>query len=768
MSAVNPLNPAHNPQLAGILSSVPMPNVPISNPRRVIIGGLDGGFSVEALAAQEGIALGGGAANGGQVLVGGAGAAAGAAVAATPADGAQPTAPPGASTGAIGSGAAGTAIVATPTAGTPAATATTTPATTTGTGQTGSPLAKAISGFGKANRGEPIRASIDGAEFGFPSFRASARSHTAPQITWGPGWKKVEKDGLWYMEHPNGSKAVPAVEYRITPNPADKVQTIKVTNGWGKKFPDGSILVFDRKEGPYRLDPKGNKHRVPFGNVEIGGVKVRVFEAAVVRTLDPNGKVDVFDSRGNRSTGSDRWNMSGGVGAADAGATMGGGKTDAGPSAQGGGAPGKVVGNGGPDVAMVTRDVQKLTALARELVGEIQSGNVDPARLASLQAQLATLPSGILQAAGAAGTMTTAGNPSTRTQVGGASGSAMGQPPAPGSSDGVTVAAGGNVTAPVAGVDANATTRELAAGTSVKLAAASIPADLQGRQARFAQLPDAVQAAVATAFGSDQGAGAFSPDRLVAFGSDGTVRVVDAGTIYLRHQVQVRGAGPGEDRAMTMRPGRQPGSVGSSGAMPVTTTPTVQGGGGSTVGSRGPGASSTVSSSAGTRPASRIELFPAGGETRHVDFGGITGSFTWNTLPPKARAALGELLRTGSDGAATAFASRTGSGWAIDPNAMIVIDAGFASFPNGLSMSRRAATALRPTDTPPVPASGGAARPDAHEARRPPVSGGGGPAAAPAAAPPVPTGPSSSSSSGPGSGAPAAAHEHSGGGGHAH
>lgn len=760
MSAVNPLNPAHNPQLAGILSSVPMPNVPIANPRRVIIGGNDGGFTVEALAAQEGIALGGG---GSQVHVGGFGASSAAGGAATPADGAQPAGP----TGATGSGTApGTTVVATPTSGNPATTST--PANG-GAGETGSPLAEAISGFGKANRGEPIRASIDGAEFGFPSFRASAKRNTAPAISWGPGWKKVEKDGLWYMEHANGSKAVPAVEFRITPKPADQVQTIKVTNGWGKKFPDGSILVFDRTEGAYRLDPKGNKHKVPLGNITIGGVRLRVFEASVVRTLDRDGRVDVFDSRGNRSTGSNRWNMAAGVGAADAGATMGGGKTEAAPSTAAGGAPGKLVGSGSADIGAVTRDVQKLTGLARQLVGEIQSGNVDPARLASLQAQLATLPSGILQAAGAAGTMTTTGTttgqPSTQLQPGGVQGDAAGQPPAPGSSDGTTVASGGGA-APVAGVDANATTRQLAAGASVKVAAGVVPSELHGKQARFGQLPEAVQSAVATAFGSDQGAGAFAPDRLVAFAADGTVRVVDAGVVFLRHQVQVRGAGPGEDRAMTMRPGRQPGSVGSTGVRPAGTTPTVGGGGGATVGDR-PGTGG-VATAGGSSSATRIELFRAGGETRHVDFGGITGSFTWNTLPPKARAALGELLRSGSDAAAKAFASRTGAGWAIDPNAMIVIDAGFATFPNGLAMTRRAGSgaAPRPSLAPPVVAGGGSAatpRPDAHDATRPPVAGGGS-ATRPSVAPPVPTGTGSAS----GSGSSGVAHAHSGSGGHAH
>lgn len=712
MSPINTNNPA-NPQLTGILATTPMPiATPLPN-ASVNIGAIDGGgFSVNTNPTMPGAGSAG--------VIGGAGTTPTAGT--TLAPGAQPPPPgsgtvlPGVSTAATAAPAAATVpVAATPVTTTPAATETQT------VPENGSPLANAISGFGKANRGEPIKASIDGATFGFPSFRASGRSNTAPAINWGPGWKKVEKDGMWYMEHPNGSKAVPAVEYRITPKPADKVQTIQVTNGWGKKFPDGSILVFDRKEGPYRLDPKGNKHKVPFGNITIGGVKVRVFEASVVRTLDINGKVDVFDSRGNVSKGSSRWNMAEAIGSANAGAAIGGGKG----GVEAGGPPGKTVGGGDPSVQL-TKDIQKMTGIAREIIGEIRSGSVDPARLASLQAQLATLPSGILQAAGAAGTMTTPGTivaqPVTETEV----------------------TAGGGATPPVAGVDANATTKELAAGESVKIDPAAIPVELRGKQARFAQLPEAVQQAVATGFGSDQGAGAFAPDRLIAFNADGTVRVVDNGIVFTRHQVQVRGAGPGEDRAITMRPGRQPGaarpSSAASGAAD-TARPSAAAshatGGGAAAGASG----ATVANGGGA--AKKIELFAPGGEVRHVDLGGISGTFTWKSLPASARAVINDLLRSdSSDPAAKAFATRTGAGWAIDPTAMIVIDAGFATFPNGLSMSRRAvsATSVPPVGVPTAAGGGaGSSAPEAHDATRPPVSGGGGGAAAsPSAPPPIP------------------------------
>jgi hypothetical protein len=671
MSTINP-NVATNPQLAGILATVPMPAASLSPTGSVSIGPAGTGFNITAgpLAGGDAQAITGG----GQILIGGGGI--------SPAVGAQPAAP----NAAVQPG------VLTPTPATPATTtpATTTPATTSdATGDNGSPLTQAVSGFGKASRHEPIRASIDGATFGFPSFNASAKTTTAPAITWGPGWQKVERDGMWYMEHANGSKAIPAVEYRITPRPADQVQSIRVANGWGKKFPDGSILVFDRKEGPYRLDPKGNKHKVGLGNITIGGVRVRVFEASVVRTLDPNGRVDVFDSRGNVSKGSTRFNLAAALGAADAGATMGGG------------APGKLV--GGSDPSKLTADVQRLTGIAREILDEVRSGNVDPARLASLQAQLSQLPSGILQAAGAAGTMASDG-----TTVGGVNG-----PPAPGTSGGGTT-----TTTPTPGRDANATTKDFAAGTTAKLAAAP-PSNLHGMQARFAQLPEDVQQSVATAFGSDRGTAAFRADQLLAFDADGTVRLVEGGTVYLRHQSQVRGAGPGEDRAMTMRPNRQPGGTGNA---QVTTRPDVAGGG-------------AVVGDGGAAPA-RLQLFAAGGEARHVDLGGINGSFTWRTLPARAREAILEVLRSGDDAASKAFASRTGGGWSIDPNAMIVIDAGFASFPNGLSMSRGTARPA-PTPTPiPAPAPAPARAPAPAPAPVPtpaaPVAGGGQAGAPPA------------------------------------
>jgi hypothetical protein len=375
MTSVNSSTPASNQQLLGITGTIPMPNRD-----GILADGSAFSFSPDGM-----FSLGGNTGNGYSITNGtnpvptpvSSQASGTIAVGGGPlANGAQPPVP-----GALGTvpGAANTTNVS----GTTAA-ATTTPTTNTDTG-----LTMETTGFGRADKDATMFVNVGaGARFSFPAFNTSAKSLTAPEIAWDPSWKRVEANGMWYMQAPNGVKAIPAVEYRMTPSPAEKVQNVKVANGWGKKFPDGTILVFDRKEGPYKLDPKGNKTRVELGTHTFGGVKVRVFEASVVRTLDPSGKVEVFDSRGNASKGSERGRFAQALGAADAGATMGGGKasTDSGPSTISGG--GKLVSGGGLTAEQLTGDVQHITEVARGILAEVRSGNVDPARLASLQAQL--------------------------------------------------------------------------------------------------------------------------------------------------------------------------------------------------------------------------------------------------------------------------------------------------------------------------------------------------------------------------------------------
>jgi hypothetical protein len=753
MTSINPNATPTSAQLTGIVNSTPMPNVtgtladgsPFNlSPGNLTLGGATGNaFSIvngtpqgaAATPAATPAATGGIAVGGGDTAL---------------ANGAQPPLPPGVGT----PGTANTAATTPAVPGTTAASTTTPTSTNLPTIEEPSGSGSA-EGFGRANRNATMKVTAGGADFSFPSFNASAKSNEAPAIHWGSGWKRVEVNGMWYMESPAGTKAIPAVEFRMTPKPASKVSTIHVANGWGKKFPDGSIVVFDRTEGAYKLDPKGNKTKLELGTHTIGGVKVRIFEASVVRTLDKAGKVHVFDSRGNTSAGSDRGRLAAAVAAADAGASIsGGGKatTDSGPSTDSGG--GKVAAGGGTtvDPAALTGNVQRLTGIARGILDEIRGGNVDAAKLASLQSQLNELPAGILQAAGAGGSVpgvlaasTTSSTPAT-----------PGAPPAAGTNgDGTppTVGGGGttvSASSPVAGVDANAATKNLAAGATAKLAG-SVPAAYVGHAVRFGQLPADVQASISTAFGSSRAGGAFTADQVFNISADGSATLVAAGKVFLRDPLGVRGAGPGEDIALTVRPGRQPGD-----RRPTASDSAIAGGGAATststsaphVASHSPTGIPSVAGHAtsvhavhathathavtggGASTTRSIQLFPAGGEMRSEGLGGITGTFTWKTLPAKAKDAILAYLRSNATAAGKAFASRTGAGWSFDPNAVIVVDAGYASFTGGLTMARSAAatSAGGPTSgtgIPPVSGGGPTSNPVGHDATRPPVTGGG-------------------------------------------
>ncbi|MEO6866701.1 MAG: hypothetical protein ABI200_01630, partial [Gaiellales bacterium] len=258
--------------------------------------------------------------------------------------------------------------------------------------------AVSVSGFGAADRGSTMAAKLgNGSTFSFPSFNSTKRSSAAPNVTWGDSWKRVDKgDGFFYMQDADGNKAVPAVEWRMTPSPLSAAKTIKMAHGWGKKLPDGTVIVFDKTQGPYTLDPKGGKHKLTPGTHIFGGVKVRIFEASVVRVLEPNGAVSVFDSRGNHGAGTPRTtDPNAGSANAAGGATMAGG------------ASGVPVAAGGPtDPAALAAQISKITDVARGLLQQVQGGKIDTGALQALQAQLSQLPDGIRQAIGGAGVST--------------------------------------------------------------------------------------------------------------------------------------------------------------------------------------------------------------------------------------------------------------------------------------------------------------------------------------------------------------------------
>jgi len=166
MTSINPNAPAPNQQLAGILSSVPMPtprpvptdaaSFPLAPGGLLMVGTPT--TNVPVAGSEEPPAPGG--------ITGGGD---------TPPAGAQPGAP------TIGN------AVATPVADS-------TPRIDAGpvTAQ-----AAASSGFGTAERAKPMVVTVGDAKFSFPSFRAAARSNTAPEISWGAGWKRVESGGMW-------------------------------------------------------------------------------------------------------------------------------------------------------------------------------------------------------------------------------------------------------------------------------------------------------------------------------------------------------------------------------------------------------------------------------------------------------------------------------------------------------------------------------------------------------------------------------------------
>ena len=832
MASIPPTSPSANAQLNGIVNTVPQPRGPAAT---------FGGATPFTLEPHVALTLGGAgtppftitagdatgvAGGGGAPAAGAQPPAPGAAPAATPPAGAAAAPAPAAPTtpapliAALGlspgtplpDANAAPVTVGTPAAGAApvggAAAAGTTPvpgaaavaAGTDGARPGSKPVSKAVavSGFGKAQRAKKIKASVNGATFSFPSFKATSKQLAAPKPTWGPGWKRVEKDGLWYMQHANGTKAVPAVEWRVTPQPLEKAQMVKVANGWGKKFPDGSLLIFDKKEGPYTLDPSGAKHAIKPGTHTIGGVKVRIFEATVVRTLETSGAVSVFDSRGNHGAGTPRGRATGALVSAGGGVDQlgnapgkdastqaggapakGGGSIDGAPPAKGGGA------TGSPE-AMAAR-VQELTGVARKLLDQVRSGSLDPAALQSLQAQLSQLPAGILQAAGAAGTMTGDAStilPAGTSSVAGASGAGTTGTTAPGTTAPGTTAPGATVAAvsgagvgastPVANRDAQAdAVKTLAAGATATVTG-GLPAEFTGKQARFGQLPEDVQVKIATAFGSDQGTKALEADTMVAIGSAGAVSLPDGATLFAKHVALIRGAGPGEDLALTMRPTRQPGSTGtfaSAAAMgggassatgdrptsaprpggsvkkqPKKTATAVAAGGGATHAHGAHAMSSTAATA-----KRKIQVFAPGSSLKAAGLAGIEGSFTWKTLPAAGRTAISDWLAANpNSGPAKAFASRTGSGWSIDPAAVIVLGAGTASFLQGLAVVRaqaKAAPAVQavrpvtgggaPTVAPAPAGSSASAQPVGHDATRPPAAGGPVPSS-PGTAPPAP------------------------------
>lgn len=278
---------------------------------------------------------------------------------------------------------------------------------------------------------KPIVIGIGSASFSFPSLDKSNKSVNAPKVTFGPAWKAEGK----YMVHPNGTKAYPGVQNRIS-LPVGKGQPVTTPHGKGHKLPDGSVVGIDKAGKPFLLHKDGHLEPLDKGVHTIGGMKIRVFEAATVNVVTPDGRFMRYDSRGNVRLG-----RGAAARALDAGAAMGGGPVAA-------------------TTAPKTREefLQQQLAIAKELLGKLQNGTATEADVAQIQMLLQGLPpaiSQILQGLGGLGKdgkfgdlfgklLGGVGQTGSATQVPGTT------PPAAGSS-GTSASAGGPSTPPVGG-----------------------------------------------------------------------------------------------------------------------------------------------------------------------------------------------------------------------------------------------------------------------------------------------------------------------------
>ena len=412
-----PPTAANNPILAGLQATLPNPHDYYTIAQPGIAGGGAGitGSGMTFGAEGNNLVFGGDANPGIRIVDMGAQPAApgdqltrpatppatGAADGGAPAlDGAdQPAAPTGTGEGV----APGTTVAG---AGTNAGTATDTPLSPASTER----AAGKLPGF-TAGGTQRLAAGVGGATFSFPSWKGTNGLLTAPKVDWGEGWERVDAGGgKYYMEHANGAKAVPSIEWRITGKPWGSLKTISYENGWGKELPDGTKIYFDRDSGPFKVAPDGTRSDLEAGNYKFGDVPVRIFSVSVVRTLEPNGMVTVFDSRGNVKNGTTR-------SAAAAGAT-GGGKLAGGK----GDAPGKLAGGGGMDPAALQETISGLTDVVRGLLAQAQAGEVDPAELASLSAEISSLTASLQGAVGGAGMLAGDAGPGVADAAGGGDG----------------------------------------------------------------------------------------------------------------------------------------------------------------------------------------------------------------------------------------------------------------------------------------------------------------------------------------------------------
>jgi hypothetical protein len=132
------------------------------------------------------------------------------------------------------------------------------------------------------------------------------------------------------MEHTNGAKAYDGVQPKIQV-PHGKTKRVDTKYGPGHQLKNGEIVGIGRDGKPFHIDKSGQKHAIGFGNHKIGGQKIRLFEAATVHVVTPDGRMMRYDSRGNVRMGRSAAERA--AAAAAASVTGGGGTTAPAPGA---------------------------------------------------------------------------------------------------------------------------------------------------------------------------------------------------------------------------------------------------------------------------------------------------------------------------------------------------------------------------------------------------------------------------------------------------
>jgi hypothetical protein len=147
--------------------------------------------------------------------------------------------------------------------------------------------------------------------------------------------------------------------------PHGKTKRVDTKYGPGHQLKNGEIVGIGRDGKPFHIDKGGQKHSIGFGNHTIGGQKIRLFEAATVHVVTPDGRMMRYDSRGNVRMGRSAAERA--AAAAAASVTGGGGTTAPAP-----GAP-TTASKGGPDSSDPAATQKASLENLKKMVEQLQS-----------------------------------------------------------------------------------------------------------------------------------------------------------------------------------------------------------------------------------------------------------------------------------------------------------------------------------------------------------------------------------------------------------